>query len=151
MTAGWFKTEKRLLSIGSIRNTDTGVKVVWTNNMTLTLLYMLDRYEHFNRIGKTYFDNQDSIAEAVGLSVSGLKKQLKLFQSVGAVVVQKQKRVGGGESNRYIVKNIFNFDTWELTAHSGKIIPNPAQDVQRISSSYGKYPSEAIEDEDSPF
>lgn len=119
---GWMKVEKRWLKIASITNRNTNESVEWSHSHTIVLTYMLDRFSHFTRNGAEFFDNQDSLAEQIGIGITTLKSRLNDLIKIGAVVVTKKKLRGFVSSNSYTVLDAFNAPMFEVTLLSGEVI-----------------------------
>lgn len=122
MVKGWIKLEKQLLNVAKVRNVMNGAEVDWSHSHTILLLYMKDRAEHFKRQGAEYFDNQETLAREVGMSVASVKRRLKEFYDLGAVLVTKKKLKGFLSSNSYYVLDVFNAPMFEITLLSGEVI-----------------------------
>lgn len=106
--------DKELLKLrevsSTVRKDKNGVLVKIELNSSSKVLYqyMLDRYLFFKGNGKFFFDNQDTLAEAVGLSVRSIVDIIKKFVSVGLVSKTVKPQVGAIHSNAYIVHDIFD-------------------------------------------
>ena len=148
MVKGWIKLEKQLLSVAKVKNLMTGAEVVWSHSHMVLFLYMKDRADHFKRQGAEYFDNQETLAQDVGMSVASVKRRLKEFYDLGAVMVTKKKLKGFLSSNSYSVLDVFNAPMFEVTLIDGEIIKAEAPKkfvLDKVALGIG------VSDPDAPF
>lgn len=80
---------------GVVNKFPTEHKVLWC--------YMLDRYEFFKSSNKQWFDDQDDIANACGISRSTVQRFLKLLNEAGVVLITRTRQYGGHISNSYVI------------------------------------------------
>lgn len=94
----WIRIPTKLLCSD---NVSTSAKIVYS--------YMLSKYWYFKSLGKLYFESQESIAQACGLSRKTVNESISALQKVGYLVaVQKTKT-----TLHYDVKDVFDVYTKE--------------------------------------
>lgn len=98
---------------GVVNKFPTEHKVLWC--------YMLDRYEFFKSSNKQWFDDQEDIANACGISRSTVQRFLKLLNEAGVVLITSTRQYGGHISNSYVITRDL-----ELVQEDKKTAPSKA-------------------------
>lgn len=81
-----------LLSATHYLSLTTGKSIKLTSSAKLVYAKMKARFRYFKSVGKGYYDTQDDIAEATGLSRKGVNSILQDFQANGIVVIELSGR-----------------------------------------------------------
>lgn len=66
---------------------------------------MIDRFNLFKEKGNPFFDNQEDIAEACGVSESTVKRFISELKEAGYLQINQTRIFGGHKSNSYILLN----------------------------------------------
>ena len=110
----FIRVEKELLRMKTVRSNilvdEHGVLVELELSPALKFVYkhMQNQYLFFSKQNKAYFENQDTIADQVGLSERSVNTYIKQLVKVG-LIEKKAKRIKGAmHSNSYIVHDIFD-------------------------------------------
>lgn len=113
--------EKELMRLTEVRLVSNPEKVLkLTPTSKMLYRWMMDRYQHFNRLGKKFFDNQDTIAEAIGVTPRTVLNLIKDMSDFGLLSKSATKTVGAAHSNAYIMFDIFNKNMF-ITKGNGKL------------------------------
>ena len=148
--------EKELMKLVEVRLASDPERLLkLTPTSKLLYRYMLDRYQHFNRLGKKFFDNQEAMAEAIGVTSRTVLNNIKDFVEFGLVQKTATKTVGAAHSNAYIVLDIFDKSMFN-TRGNGKLLNKyaPKKPVYVQQKSFVKPQQSATryeEDPDAPF
>ena len=122
MTKGWLKIEKQWFKIVEVRNVISKESVKWSHTHTILTAYLLDRYKHFQSLGKEFFDNLESIAFETGISLSVVQRRMKDLTKLGALRTTKKKLRGFVASNSYVVLDVFYAPMFQLVLAGGEIV-----------------------------
>lgn len=100
----YIKLYDDLLSATHYRSLTTGTSIKLTSSAKLVYAKMKSRFEYFKSNGKGYYDTQDDIADATGLSRKGVNTILQDFHANGIVVIELN-----GRNNVYTAINSLDF------------------------------------------
>ena len=148
--------EKELMKLVEVRLASDPERLLkLTPTSKLLYRYMLDRYQHFDRLERKFFDNQEAMAEAIGVTSRTVLNIIKDFVEFGLVQKTATKTVGAAHSNAYIVLDIFDKSMFN-TCGNGKLLNKyaPKKPVYVQQKSFVKSPQPATryeEDPDVPF
>jgi hypothetical protein len=107
------------------------IKLNWANpSCVLVYSYMLNKYQFFMSRGLPYYENQETIAEALGMSERTIRSSISLLAQKEFLYVYRQK-VAAGYSNSYRVENKFNLNFEHLLSDTH---------YEDITEEYQKYP-----------
>lgn len=113
--------EKELMKLVEVRLVGNPDKLLrMTPTSKLLYRYMWDRYKHFEMLGKKFFDNQDNIAEAMGVTSRTVLNLIKDMVEFGLVQKTATKTIGAAHSNSYVVLDIFDKSQF-ITNSTGKL------------------------------
>lgn len=147
--------EKELMKLVEVRLASDPERLLkLTPTSKLLYRYMLDRYQHFDRLERKFFDNQEAMAEAIGVTSRTVLNIIKDFVEFGLVQKTATKTVGAAHSNAYVVLDIFDKNVFN-TGSSGKILskyePKKPVFVQKPPSKPVQPSTYYEEDPDVPF
>lgn len=77
-----------------------------TNADVIVYAIMLNRYDFFKKLGKSYFENTEDIAECSGQGIATVKRSIKKLSEHGHLQIAKT-RITVGTSNNYVVPDIY--------------------------------------------
>ena len=152
--------EKSFMRLTEVRLVSDPTKVLKLTPANKQLYrWMMDRYQHFDRLGKKFFDNQDTIAEAIGVTPRTVLNLIKDMAEFGLLSKSATKTVGAAHSNAYVMYDIFDEKLF-ITSGKGKLFekydkkPVPRQPTQQPPKQHLKHvpvPVEYEEDFECPF
>lgn len=96
----FIKFPRKLLAAAHWVSLVTGETISFTSSDKLLWLWMKDRHDFFTGSGGEWYDNQDAMAAAAGVSVATVKRLLKALEKHGYLVRRKR-----GLSNSYTIKS----------------------------------------------
>lgn len=115
--------EKELMKLKDVSLVSDPKKVLsLTPTAKLLYRYMLDRYQHFSRLDKKFFDNQEDIAKALGVTSRTVLNNIKDMVEFGLIEKNATKTVGAAHSNAYVVHDIFDKSMFNTGSSGGKIL-----------------------------
>lgn len=82
---------------------DTGELIVLTHMQKILWLHIKDRFEFFTGRGSTWFESQDTIAEAVNCSRDSVVEFLKALEQHGYLQVTRTPVRGSQQQNTYVI------------------------------------------------
>lgn len=146
--------EKELMRLTEVRLTSDPTKVLkLTPASKMLYRYMLDRYQHFTRLNKQFFDNQEALAEAIGVTSRTVLNLIKDMVEFGLITKKATKTFGAAHSNSYVVLDIFDKSKF-LTGSSGKLFEKRQSEkpveTKSVRSIHNAHTSE-FDDIDCPF
>lgn len=148
--------EKELMKLVEVSLVSDPTKLLRLTPATKLLYrYMLDRYQHFSRLDKKFFDNQEAMAEAMGVTSRTILNTIKDLVEFGLVQKTATKTVGAAHSNSYVVLDIFDKSMFN-TDGNGKLLNKyaPKKPVYVQQKTFVKPVQTVInyeEDSDVPF
>ncbi len=101
----------------------TGELLPFSANDKIIFLYMKGRHDYFTGQGSQYFDSQQAIADACGLSVATVKRTIGTLRDHGYLAVK-----GSVQSNRYT----FIADLKIVSTEGAAVLPQAANDVRIV-------------------
>lgn len=136
----FIKFEYEFLKLKQVTNTKTGEMLQLTANMKILYKYIFSRYKFFDGGRGEYFENQDVIAEAVGLSSRTIITLLQQLTDVGLVEKRYTKVQGAMHSLAYKVNDLFNEKDFFTGVRLQTVLVKPAKTVPGWVEEDGNYP-----------
>lgn len=115
--------EKELLKIRAIVCVTSSVRLEMTGNLKILYRYMLDRYLFFYSLGNAFYDNQDDLADSLGMTKRTIVTLIKNLVDVGLIEKRTSRFAGANNSNAYIVYDIFDKTKFNTAAAIKSCVP----------------------------
>ncbi|WP_213877160.1 helix-turn-helix domain-containing protein [Pseudomonas sp. dw_358] len=100
---GYVHFPKSLMHASHWKSRTTGVLIALTHMQKNLWLHIKDRYEFFTGRGTTWFESQETIAEAINCSRDSVVEFLKALEQHGYLQVTRTPVRGSQQQNTYVI------------------------------------------------
>lgn len=126
-TDGYVIFPKSLMHASHWISRDTGELIVLTHMQKILWLHIKDRFEFFTGRGATWFESQDTIAEAVNCSRDSVVEFLKALEQHGYLQVTRKVVRGSQQQNTYVI--VADLEVTHVPRAAKKAAPLPTVPV----------------------